>query len=774
MKNALLIFFLFGTVALSKAQTIQQTIRGQVFDKISKKTLTGATVTVLSTSLGNTTDDKGHFRIANVSPGRYTLKISFLGYEETQIPEVVVNAGKEVVLEVGLQESVLNLLEVNILPERSGLINPVSNRTFTIEEVQRFPGNYNDPARLVTSYPGVANTNDQANNLTIRGNSPNGMLWRLEGVDIVNPNHLSNAGTVSDRPMQNGGGVNILSMQLLGNSQFLTGAFQPGYGNALAGVMDMRLRKGNNEHAEFTTQASLIGIDLAAEGPLSKHKNASFLVNYRYSFTGLLGLMGIKFGDEDIAFQDLSFNFSLPTKNAGNFTVFGFGGTSRNVFEAQRDKSKWQFEKDRFDIEYRSRMGAGGLTHELSLGKRAYLRTVAALSMREDKRTAQELDENLKPILGVQGDDLTYRKLSLSSTFIQKWSRRQQINIGLQATQNDDEIKAYSSTLSTANGVSDGWLLQPFITWKSALSERLNLQLGLHALRYTFNQTQSLEPRASLHWQTTDRSSLTFAYGLHSQLQGVGTYQTRGGLFKNNENLGFSKAHHYVMSYSQLIGESVKIKAETYYQSLFNIPVSATRSSSFSILNQLEGYVSEALVNSGTGHNKGLELSVEQFLNNKYYYLVAASVYDSKYKGSDGILRNTRFNGNYQLSATGGKEIMLLKKGKNRVLGINLRTIWQGGFRDTPIDAAASKLLGRTVYKENEAFTTKLADYYRFDLRVSFKKHKPHYTRTWAIDIQNLTSHQNVAYQYYDVQQEKILTKTQLGIIPILSYRVEF
>lgn len=770
MKNLVRIAFLVSILCQSYAQTIQQTIRGQVFDKISKQILPGATVVVLNTTLGGTTDEKGNFRIGNVPPGRYSLKVSFIGYDEIQIPEVTVNASKEVILDVGLQENATGLLEVNILPEKGATANPVSSRIFTIEEVQRFPGNYNDPARLVASYPGVANTNDQANNFSIRGNTPNAMLWRLEGVDIVNPNHLSNAGTFSDRPTQNGGGVNILSMQLLGNSQFLTGAFAPGYGNALSGVMDMRLRKGNNERHEFTAQAGLIGIDLAAEGPLSKQKNASFLVNYRYSFTGLLGLMGITFGDEDIAFQDLAFNLSLPTKKTGNFTVFGFGGQSNNIFTAQRDQSKWIFEKDRSDITYRSRMGAIGLTHSLSLGRQTSWQTAMSLSAREDRRS-QNVLSNTYVFVGNFTDQFRTRIFSANTSLQHRLSARQKLTAGMLLNSQDNQ-----TTTATASGrdflETNAVLLQPYLNYNWQPASALSFQVGVHS-----SALQTIEPRASFRWNLKPQQSLTLAYGLHTQVlrRGAGVRYFQGSSTTPLDGIAFKKAHHYVLSYQQTFANRLVVKSEAYYQSLFNVPVSASRQSSYSSLNDTDLTFGETSLSlQGKGQNAGLELSAEQFLTNQYYYLLSASLYDSRYRGSDGVWRDTRYNGQYQLAATGGREIQKLSKGRNRVVGINLRGIWQGGFRDTPIDANASKLAGRTVYFENQAFSLKLPDYYRIDLRLSFKKHKPHYTRIWAIDIQNLTSRQNIAFQYFDVQQGKIVTKNQLGIIPILSYRVEF
>ena len=115
--------------------------------------------------------------------------------------------------------------------------------------------------------------------------------------------------------------VNLISSQLLSNSDFFTSAFPAEYGNALAGVFDIKLRTGNNENREYAFQAGLLGIDFAAEGPFIKGKEASFLFNYRYSTFGLMVDMSLLPTEQIPRYQDLSFKINLPTKKAGLFSL---------------------------------------------------------------------------------------------------------------------------------------------------------------------------------------------------------------------------------------------------------------------------------------------------------------------------------------------------------------------------------------------------------------------------------------------------------------------
>lgn len=774
---SLISLFLYVNLA---AQTTQ-TIRGRIIDTNNEKPLAGANVTLKNTKQGIQTDDNGYFRMEKVQVGRHQLEISSVGFETQTISEILVESGKEVVLEIRLQEATKQLGEAIVKAPSNNLTGSLTSiHSITTEQIFRYPGTYLDPARLASAYAGVANSNDQANGMVIRGNSPNSMQWRLEGVEIVNPNHLSNAGTFSDRITQNAGGVNILSAQLLGNMNFLTGAFPAEYGNALSGVMDMRLRKGNNQRHEFTAQAGLIGLDLAAEGPLSNtKKNGSYLVNYRYSFTGLLGLMGVTFGGEDITFQDLSFNVSLPSKKAGIFTVFGMAGLSSNYFAGKRDTTQWEVQKDGFDINYTNKMGALGATHSVSIGDKLLWRSTLVGSGLESVRKGYVLSKSTFQRYLTQADSVSKGRISLTSSLSYKINAKNLVKVGAFITHQSDAIYSVASDKS-AKGVGKGLVLQPYINWQFTPVSKLTANIGLHYLNYTVSKSQSVEPRISLGYQLTNNQSISFAYGLHSQLQLPQIYFAYSTLLQNKPNvaLDFTKSHHYVLSHQYYFKRGSYLKTELYYQRIFNVPVITASplvtqrvEPSFSTLNLVEDFIDEPLQNKGTGQNYGIEITFQQYLTNGFYALVNGTYYNSTYVGGDGVKRNTRYNGKHIFNLTTGKE---WEYSKNRILGTSIRIIWLGGFYETPIDEKASQLAGQAVYKVTEAFSIKQPDYFRPDFRIYLKKSKQRYSRTLALDMQNIASYKNTAYSYYDILQKKVVKQYQLGLIPILSYRWEF
>lgn len=764
----------FGTSSISLAQGLTQTLRGTITDQLTNQPLQGINIQLLDTRYGTSTDQNGRFSMGGIEVGRYILRATAVGYDTLTVAEVLLQSGKETVLELQMQPGNTVLSEVVITGESNPFPNDIPSVTLLTQEATvRYPATFYDPARLLLTYPGVVNDNDQANGIVVRGNSPNNILWRLEGADIVNPNHTPNAGTFSDQVSQNGGGVNMLSAQLLGTSAFFSGAFPTEYGNALGGVMDMRFRKGNDQQLEFTNQIGLIGIDLGMEGPFSKNSSASYLFNARYSTLGLLSALGVDLGDEKIDFSDIAFNLAFPFKKGGELTVFGVAGYSSNVFEAERDSSLWEFEKDNQDITFNSSTIIGGAKLLVPVGKKSNWRTVVAYSTLKTERTAEVLDGdyNLQPRDQAVNDQV---KASLHTTFTHQLSASQNLRLGAILTQQNYDIRIIQNLLTAVTGEGNGLLIQPYLDWSTKIGADLDFSAGLHYTYFTFNKTDAVEPRASLSWRFRPDQSLRLAYGLHSQLQLPQLYYAN---LRNTSNqaLELSKAHHFVLGYEKRLNIQTKLTVEAYYQDLFDIPVQSNALSDFSAINMLEGFIRQPLENTGTGRNYGLELGIEKYFNAEYFYLVNASIYESKYTGSDGIERETRYSGAYTVNLTGGKEWTKNKdNGKQRIWGVNLRIVALGGFKDTPIDVAASQKANRTIYVPGQAFSLQQDGYFRTDVRVYLRKNKPGRSSMLILDIQNATNQENAAFLYYDTLKGTVVQKNQLGIIPILSYRWTF
>jgi hypothetical protein len=789
LKHLTVLFFL-SMLSLQLFGQNSQTVKGTVLDKQSEQALVGVTIELLNTTptKGAVTDLDGKFALEDVPLGRQAFRISYLGYNSITIPNVLVNAGKEVILDLRLEEAVVKMDEVVISAavskdKANNDMASVSARSFNVEEVNRFSGGRNDVARLAGSFAGVAAANDSRNDIVIRGNSPTGLLWRLEGVPIPNPNHFSTMGTT-------GGPVSAINPNLLRSSDFFTSAFPAEYGNAMSGVFDLGFRSGNTDKAEYTFQlAAFSGLEAMAEGPLSKKHNSSYVVSVRNSFVQLADVVGIPVGTAAIPnYRDVSFKVDLPNTKAGKLSIFGIGASSNIDFLGKDLNDEDLFAETGKDSYVKSRLGILGIRHNLVLGKNAYLRTVASWSTSRNLYNEYQLPNEENPerrhIVDVNDRTDTW---SLSSYYNQKFNARFTLRTGVLAQVYDVDTRVLDQedtpawqTVRDFDGEIGLW--QAFAQGLYKINKKLTLNMGLHAQLLGINSTAAAEPRAALIWQLTPTRTLTLGYGLHNQMQPLPVFffreQVSPGVFKpTNQDLGFTRANHFVLAYDQKFGTDWRLKTEVYYQSLDNVPVEK-QASSFSLLNAGADFVfpeASSLVNEGTGRNYGVEITVEKFFSKGYYTLVTGSLFDSKYKGSDGIERNTAFNNGYILNVLAGKEFKFGKGGKN-AFTFDTKFTTAGGRNYTPINLEVSRAVGEEVLYTEQAFSKRYDPYLRWDVKFGYRVNskKRNLSQQFFMDFQNVTGKQNIFSRRFNTRTNNINDVYQSGFFPDIMYRVQF
>lgn len=795
--NLILLIVCLFTSQQIHAQGTTQTLRGTIIDKQSETPLVGATVIVVSQNppIGSTSQADGTFAIRNVPIGRQIIQVKYLGYETVTIPNVLVNAGKEVILDVGLEESIIQAEEVVI----SGKVNKdraqndlatVSSRTFSLEEVRRYAGGSNDVARLAGNFAGVSTANDSRNDIVIRGNSPTGVLWRLEGVPIPNPNHFSTLGTT-------GGPVSGINPNILKNSDFLTSAFPAEYGNATGGVFDLGFRNGNKETHEFTAQLNAFsGLELMAEGPIKRENKSNFVAAYRYSFVEIGDALGIPIGTNAVPnYQDLSFNVDLGNSKAGRFSIFGIGGLSDIAFLANEIDEDDLFANPNEDAFAESRFGVIGVRHNILLNQNAYLRTVVSASTSQNDFTQDNFLDNGEKLRSTESSDVV-NTLTLSSYINQKFNARTTLRAGILIESNavDTDVRDRDNRPDLDGDGFPDWvqvrdleetltLYQAYAQVKHKLSEKFTLNLGVHSQYLDFNESVAVEPRVAVNWDFLPQHRLSLAYGIHNQTQPYPVLlfreEVEPGIFRNtNEDLDFTRASHFVLGYDYRPGGEWRVKAEAYYQLLDRVPVEAIPSS-FSVLNSGSDFVFPdrgSLVNEGTGRNYGLELTVEKFFSRGYYGLLTASVYDSEYEGSDEISRNTAFNNQYVLNVLGGKEWKVGKAQRN-AFTLDFKVTNAGGRYYTPVDLVATRAnFGREVLDEENAFSERFDPYFRMDVKFGFRVNskKKKLSQQFYIDLQNVTNQENIFVRRYNEVTDEINEVNQRGFFPDLLYRIQF
>lgn len=771
---------LFVSISNLNAQTFNQVVRGTVVDRDTKSAIPGANIVIANSNpfVGTTSDDQGLFRLENIQPGRITLYVTCMGYEKLTIPNLAVISGKESILEFEMTQSFEQIGEVKVNGKngkRGQVLNEMallSARTFTVDETKRYAGSLDDPSRMVSAFAGVTSDPAGLNEIVVRGNSPAGIQWRLEGVEIPNPNHFSHQGNT-------GGPINALSSNMLSTSDFFMGAFSPEYGNVLSGIFDMKMRTGNNEQHEFTLGVGALGMDVAAEGPFQKGNRSSYNFNYRYSTLALMDNLGlVDFGGVP-KYQDLSFKTNFVTQKAGTFSVFGLLGLSNIDVSQENEQKEVVFKGDQ-----ESNFGVVGINHLLLLNDQSFIRTSVSVSNNGSGFDGESLFDD-----GVFYESMKRSWNNNSLQVSSRYSNRINANFRLMLGANykhmfytmKDDMR-FQNDLRWRTFVDmqeNTGLFETYLSGKYRVARTLNVVGGVHYTQFLLNNSQAVEPRLAVKWDVTPRSSLNIGYGKHSMVENIVTYfsnvyDENMNVTTPNKDLGLTKANHYVAGFDQRISKNINAKIELYYQDLYDVPVENLASSNFSIINDPYGTSHKALVNSGSGRNYGLEFTLERFFDSNYYYLFTSSLYKTEFKTLANVWHPTLFDGNYAFNFLIGKEFTLGRPEKGNTLNLNTKVLYNGNRRNLPIDLEASRKLGDTVYDLSNPYSQRLGNIFQANFTASLKFNRKHVTHEILADFYNVFNNQGRISEYYNQFSKEIEYGTQLGLMPNIMYRIHF
>lgn len=772
-----------------------QTLKGTVVDVETKVRLVGVSVGIIDVkpSIGNVTDENGNFAIAGVPVGKHTVQLTYVGYKTVTIPNVLVTSAKEVVLNVEMEESATNMKEVTVSGKRDKVndMAMISVRAFDIQETERYAGSRADPARMAANFAGVLGADDSRNDIIIRGNSPQGVLWRLEEIDIPNPNHFGVAGTT-------GGPVTILNNKTLATSDFFTGAFPSEYGNSTAGVFDLKMRNGNKDRYEFTGQLGFLGTELAAEGPISKKNGSSFLVTYRYSTLKLFEGLNIKIGTNSIPnYQDAAFKLNFPLSKKTNLSFFGVGGLSKIdlIVSNSNDKPEELYGESDRDQYFGSNTGVVGGVLGHNINTSTYTKLIVAQTYNRNRanhdkvfRNANYEVDSLKNILGYN---------FVTNTTVLHWYVNKKISakhVVRAGVINNYYMIDYVDSSRQYPPTRQDWqyrldyrgntnLTQGYVQYKFRPDDNWTVTAGVHAQYLSHNGSKSIEPRVGLRRTTAHSGTFSFGYGLHSQMQQLYQYfaQVPGVMptLRQNLDMGFTRSHHLVGGYEYAFSKTVRMKTEIYYQYLFNVPIETRVGSSFSGLNQGASFsrvFPDKVVNKGTGYNYGLELTLEKSFSKGYYFMFTGALFDSKARGNDGVYRNTDYNGRFATNLLAGYE---KKLGKNSTLLSGVKLTYTGGRLYSPPDVAASSQLGDYVVIDSQRNTLQFPNYFRADIKLGVRINRAKLTHEIAFDLVNILGTKNVLSLTYSddlaqLGQYPFTKQYQLGFLPLFYYKVDF
>ena len=790
--------------SVMKAQTdqINQTIRGQVCDVASGEPMIGVTITVENdrssesrqarldgrvvtiegeangTTMATVSDVDGNFVINNVPVGRHSVRATYIGYEPVLLKEQLVSSGKELVLTLKMRESISELGEVVIKPRvnKQQPLNEMAQvgaRMFSVEEATRYAGGMADPARTASMFAGVA-TGGATNGISIHGNSPQMLQWRVEGVEVPNPNHFAEI-------TEAGGGVfTSLNGTVLANSDFLTGAMPAEFGNALSGAFDMKMRVGNNTKYEHAIQVGTLGVDFASEGPLGKGSKASYLVNYRYSFLEIAKkLHAINMENETLDYQDLSFKLNMPTKKAGTFAVW-FTGLIDNYENKVPDVSEWETLWDMNDSWSRQRNCAVGLNHSYRFKSGGSLHSSVAFTGAYRKLGVNDYDTAMNMMPEMDGRNSQWNVI-ISTQHQHKFSSRYTMQNGFEHQHLDfhtwmDYIHETGGPLYRVyDSEGNTGLTRLYTNHKVALSSRLSTVAGVNVMWFNLNNQWLVEPRISLQYKTSPSSTLSLAYAMNSRKETTDTYFVlMDGKYPNND-LGLTRSHHISASFAHRLGENAMLKIEPYWQWLFDVPVE--QGTTYSILNHRKFFQDRALVNEGAGRNYGIDLTLERYLKDGLYGMITATLFKSEYRDAQGQWHHSRHDRRYITNILGGKEWMIGKAKKN-VFGINGRLTMMGGDRYTPIPEGITfeevmKRPDKSIPEDEgmDPFTKQKGMNVGYAFSVKYTINKRHTSHHFILEYLHMKTFQG---QTFDLKTHEIVDKFTSLTFPNIAYRVEF
>ncbi|MDP4281734.1 MAG: carboxypeptidase-like regulatory domain-containing protein [Bacteroidota bacterium] len=781
---AILLLFYFPV----EAQPVLYTsIKGCVLDQQTQSPLSGATIILEGSNplIGTVSDENGRFRLPGIPIGKKRIKVTYVGYLPFLSDDIILSSGKEATVTVYLKESAISAKEVEIRGdyhkyESLNKMATVSVRSFSVDETFRFAGSYNDPARMAQNFAGVTSGIDNRNDIIVRGNTPMGLQWRLDDMEIPNPNHFAAVGTT-------GGPVTILNDNLLTNSDFYSGAFPAQYGNALSGIFDMRMRIGNNEKREYWAGMGWNGLEIGTEGPFSKKSGASYLFSYRYSLLDLAKVAGIHLINIDPQYQDINFKFSIPTKKAGTFTITGIGGISYiQLFDSPKKQSEWMFSDRGEDLANGSNLGVLGIQHQIYPDHSLKIKTMIYLVSSLVYTRIDTFSINASTPSIWAGERSSETKVTGSFEILKKLNPKNSLNGGITYDHYfldyADSAMWKGSFLKNTDSRENMDLIRGYTQWQNVRSSSFDFTAGIFGSILLMNHTWALEPRFGLNWNLSAKHRIDFGTGLYSQMQPRVIYflldkTPEGSLIQTNRNLNFTRDAQIALGYNFIPSENLRFKTEVYFQYLYDIPVKPSIPS-FSLLNSgheffLDRQYSDSLINKGTGMNYGIELTMERFYHMNYYFLFTASLFDSRYKGYDGKERSTAFNVNYVLNAVGGYEFIMGKR-KWGVMSVGLRATYAGGNPYLPFDVDASKASGESIYDWSRAYQSRFPDYKRLSLRFGIKRNLPGRNMEFVLDLQYRTNYTNVYLQRIDPKTGEIKEFFQMGFFPMGTWRVQF
>lgn len=789
---------------------LEGTIRGKIIDRVSKKPLTDGFVELLNFSprrVVRVDTLTGHFEFKFIPIGRHRLVVRVEGYEEAYEMNINVVAGSEQFMTLQLTEKIVGVKDplkqqdigvgttryssMLALRQKDPFIlmdNTIGEQRFNIEQMNNFAGSRNDPARMASNFSGISNADDTRNDIVVRGGTPLGVQWLLEGLPINNPNHLGLIGTTS-------GYFPILNVNVIGEGDFRLGAFSSQYANTTTGIFDIHLRNPETKRLNTTAQLGWNGAELVLQGPLFS-KRTSFIIAGRYSILPFFNTLGIyDFNAKSMPrMYDINFNFQYVTKIGNEFNIFGFHGNSTlhtkavdeefsNIFNpAPRADVDWENNNTVLGVKYRHFFSNNFFWQTTVGGNRTY--------NNQEHTYYKETIDGLMPFKGLYSR-MFQTTFSLSTFVNNKVNTKLSWRGGLMVQHRVNEFLEMHNRYNISpavyyNDLDNNQFMHFYAHANYRLMPDFSLQIGAAALYNNLNKQFVAEPRLNLSWDIAEHHQLDIIYTLQHQeistrisylqlpiidpIAGITTYD------RSARDLKMMANHYFMLEYAYQPKSHIQFKLSPYYKMWFDIPVQANELSGYSVFNvdsRLPYNLPKfPLKSTGTAENYGIDFTAIYHLNKGLQINYTFSYFNASYTGSDGIKRNARFDRDWLTRLSASKEWILNKLKGHSFFASTTFTVAQGE-RYTPIDQVQSAYFNDEILT-NQWFENRTPMYMRWDFKVGFRLNTKKLTQYFYIDVTNVLGRKNVLTYHYDTDNLRVTPIYQYGRMPELFYRIQF
>ncbi|MBN2383186.1 TonB-dependent receptor [bacterium] len=731
-------------------------IEGTVVDSVTRTSLSGVIVSVLSTDLTVESDARGYFMLSGLAVGNYKLSFTHAAYETDRKTDIIVRSGRTTTLSIHLNRAIAITDEIVVSGDyfEEPDDQPLSTTTFEGEEIRRAAGGEGDVSRIIGILPSIAKVNDQVNSLIVRGGSPYENGFYLDNMAVPNINHYPAMGS-------SGGPIGIINVDLIDNVTFAAGGFSARFGDRLSAIMELHLREGSRRSSELQADLNMAGFGVLAEGPVD-HGRGSWLLSARHSYLDLLvDAIGTGSAPRYSDYQG-KMCYDLDPRNKLVFVAISAFDYIAFDRESSRDNGQNFY---------------GGTDIVIAFGGLNWKRVWRATGYSETSLSWNQThyDEQYRDIL--EDDDLTYRTNSREQAVQFRNDNTWQLtpdhtlHFGLECTFRYDDYDHYSAEYTNVFGDTvpalsvdktlDGYKLAPFLSFVLNPVRRLSTTLGCRADYFSYTGNKTVSPRLSLSFTLTDRTKVNLATGIYHQSLSSSILAQQ----EEFKELDDPIAYHYIVGVEHLLTEHTRISLELYDKEYDRFPMDPDQPLIFPAD---EGGVGiETLVDSGQAYARGLELVLQKKLVENFYGLLSMAWFRTEYRDYNGDWRPRLYDNRVLVNIEGGYK-------PNNRWEYSLRWMYAGGRPYTPFDLARSTEFNEAIYDSSQVNQARFPAYHSLNLRCDRRFNFSKSNLIFFVDLWNVYNRQNPAFYYWNKIENKREESYQWTFLPIAGLEWEF